>query len=783
MKEQVAKPDKSSKYSIFVDKRDTRNVAKTRKTLLFIALFVTYIVTLICSLVPQYNRDYSFYESSQITWLIIRGLVIIGIISLPGILTSKLFTFYVDSAVNLMTVVLILLSANGGFMPNIAQYVIVVMMVVTLVLLIMWNSMYKKRFEYHFSIGTIFGLVIYVFMQWISAAYTLHILYKQLGSDVTTGSCFLRIIGIMFKRGVTESGINAVPMIHGNMDQYIGCFMWINIIIAVLMGVYCNVSYSKGESKVIESFGYICMNAGKKIAEGIKHLSNGQEMIEDDEPIEEEVSANVEETVEEPVAEEAIEEPVQEEIVEEVAEEQPVEEVVEEVIEEPVQEEVVEEVIEEQVTEEVIEETAEEVVVEAAVEETIEEPIVDEVIEEAVQEETVEETAEEPVVEEAVEETAEEPVVEEAVEETAEEPVVEETVEETTEEPVTEEVTEEIAEQVVEEPTEEPVTEQPEEIKVRDIRTLVYSISTNSANYQALDVGRKIYSVEGIEGYIPYRIVGKEAIVPGGPIADDDNILPIIDSFKEMCINKKLSIVMLNVSDSLSSKLNEYGFKSVRCGSEPRFNLTKLKVRSEQSRAVQKKQIQDKYGVVINEYCYHDQSDADLESKMTALNDNWLDSRNSEKFTVYKRRQRDTLLPVILDFEHDTDRRYFYAQNKQGEIEGFLVFCPVADGKGYSCEAGRKSKDASKNLMELLMHEAFETLKHDGVNWAGMGLFPDDEIIESLSQRQTRWMSFVGRYYKDIFACKNYKTAALKYHPELWEDEYIVICEHHDLTK
>ncbi|MBQ4232047.1 MAG: hypothetical protein II699_02110, partial [Lachnospiraceae bacterium] len=360
MKEQVAKPDKSSKYSIFVDKRDTRNVAKTRKTLLFIALFVTYIVTLICSLVPQYNRDYSFYESSQITWLIIRGLVIIGIISLPGILTSKLFTFYVDSAVNLMTVVLILLSANGGFMPNIAQYVIVVMMVVTLVLLIMWNSMYKKRFEYHFSIGTIFGLVIYVFMQWISAAYTLHILYKQLDSDVTTGSCFLRIIGILFKRGVTESGINAVPMIHGNMDQYIGCFMWINIIIAVLMGIYCNVNYSKGESKVIESFGYICMNVGKKIAEGIKHLSNGQEMIEDDEPIEEEVSANAEETVEEPVAEEAIEEPVQEEVVEEVIEEPVQKEVVEEVIEEPVVEETVEEVVEEQVTEEIVVEAIEE---------------------------------------------------------------------------------------------------------------------------------------------------------------------------------------------------------------------------------------------------------------------------------------------------------------------------------------------------------------------------------------------------------------------------------------
>ncbi len=121
MKEQVAKPDKSSKYSIFVDRRNTRNVPKTRKIVTFLALFATYIVTLICSLVPQYNRDYSFYESSQITWLIIRGLVIIGIISLPGILTSKILTFYVDCAVNLITVTLVLLGANGGFMPNVVS--------------------------------------------------------------------------------------------------------------------------------------------------------------------------------------------------------------------------------------------------------------------------------------------------------------------------------------------------------------------------------------------------------------------------------------------------------------------------------------------------------------------------------------------------------------------------------------------------------------------------------------------------------------------------------------
>ncbi len=684
------------------------------------------------------------------------------------------------------------------------------MMISSLALLIIWNSLYKKRFEYHYSIGTVFGLVIFVFAQWISAAYTLHILYKQLGNDVTMGSSFLRIIGILFNKGVTETGINAVPMIHGNLDHYICIFMWFSIVIALVMGIYCNISFSKGESKIIMGFGYLCMSAGKKIAEGVMHLSKDQELIVDDELEEETLEANVKE---EPRVEEVVEESATEEVAEETTEEvdeEATEEALEEVVEETTEEEI------EEATEEVVEETTEEVVEEAteeAIEETPEEvaeETTEEVVEEAT-EEVVEETTEE-VAEEATEEVAEEAteeVVEEATEEALEE-TTEEVAEEATEEvdeeateeveeevlkelapeevaeEATEEVVEEATEEALEETTEAAVEEQVEEpaaIEVRDIRTLVYDISTNSANYQALDVGRKIYSVEGVEGYIPYKIVGKEAIVPGGPIADDDNLLPIIDNFKKMCIDKKLSIVMLNVSNSLCSKLNDIGFTPVRCGSEPRFNLAKLKVRSEKSRASQKKQIQDKYGVAINEYYYHDRMDSELESKMIALNNNWLDSRNSEKFTVYKRRQRDTLLPAILDFKHDTDRRYFYAMNKQGEVEGFLVFCPVSDGNGYSCEAGRKAKDASKNLMELLMHEAFETLKHDGVNWAGMGLFPDEEIGESLSQRQTRWMSFVTRYYKDIFACKNYKSAALKYHPELWEDSYVVIYEYHDMSK
>jgi lysylphosphatidylglycerol synthetase-like protein (DUF2156 family) len=163
---------------------------------------------------------------------------------------------------------------------------------------------------------------------------------------------------------------------------------------------------------------------------------------------------------------------------------------------------------------------------------------------------------------------------------------------------------------------------------------------------------------------------------------------------------------------------------------------------------------------------------------MIALNDDWLDSRNGENFTIYKRRQRDAFLPQTLDFDAEDGRRYYYAVNEKRELAAYIVFCPVAAQNGYSCEAGRKRSGQIKNLMELIMHEAFAALKAEGANWASMGLMPDHLDKEQLNTRQQRWQDFVYRYYESIYACKDYSTAIPKYKPTAWEDMYIVTREY-----
>ena len=297
----------------------------------------------------------------------------------------------------------------------------------------------------------------------------------------------------------------------------------------------------------------------------------------------------------------------------------------------------------------------------------------------------------------------------------------------------------------------------------------------------ALDPGGHIFEGTAREGYIPYRIIGKEAVISGGPICKDSNAASLFAEFEDFCYRKKISMTFVNVSKEQAELLMPYGVERIHCGAEPRFTLENYKLRTDAQKSRQREQIRKKYGVVIQEYRYYEHRDPELEYQMSALNDDWLDSRNGENFTIYKRRQRDAFLPQALSFENEKQRRYYYACNEKKELVGLIGFCPVRSQNGYSCEIGRKREGQIKNLMELIMHEAFASLKEEGAKWASMGLMPESDIEGSV--RQKRWLSFIYRYYESIYACRDIKQAYPKYKPTSWEEMYIVTREYQEIKK
>ena len=788
-----------------------------------IAVFLVCVQAVLLIFVSTHKvigMDDSFYRVSGASFLLLRLMAVLLLLLLPFLMTFQQWAHHTVLVIEVLLTVVVLLGANGGFPATKSQWAVILCGMSALLLLLIKQKVFDAVPYYRFSMGTIVGTCLFLLTQWGNAALTLHLLYEQMGHRVTCAKCLLRVIGMMGPGGryVSEHGINAVPMLEGQITVYMIVFLWGVLLAALLTCGYLYFVCPSGKSEFFELVGFAVVTVvslltgwSKKRKEEEALTAAGEETeaeaetesTEDEQPeaeaqegtVESE-SAEVSETQED-IAEEATEpeEQIEEVELEVTAESKPEETAETEPEVTETQEDIAEEAAEpEETTEESEPEAAEET------ETTEDEQPETEVEEEAVESESaevesennepeeIEESTENESVEEKDESTEselveEEPEVSETQEDIAEEATepeeqIEEVELEVTAESKPEETTE--AEPEAQEQTVESEPEPEPEIR-QGLAACVADYAKNFASYMALDPGGHIFEGTAREGYIPYRIIGKEAVISGGPICKDSNAASLFAEFEDFCYRKKISMTFVNVSKEQAELLMPYGVERIHCGAEPRFTLENYKLRTDAQKSRQREQIRKKYGVVIQEYRYYEQRDPELEYQMSALNDDWLDSRNGENFTIYKRRQRDAFLPQALSFENEKQRRYYYACNEKEELVGLIGFCPVRSQNGYSCEIGRKREGQIKNLMELIMHEAFASLKEEGAKWASMGLMPESDIEGSV--RQKRWLSFIYRYYESIYACRDIKQAYPKYKPTSWEEMYIVTREYQEIKK
>lgn len=734
-----------------------------------VAVFFVCIQTLLTifeSLFPVYHMDFRYYVMSGSTWMLLRSGSLLLLVLLPYIASFQKWAFYSMISLELGSILLVLLGTNGGFAATGGQWALVLFMVAPVLLLIARQKAFTYRLHYHFSIGSVLGGIFFVLLQWSNASYSMYILYRQMGESVSIGRCYLRVIGLLLPNGqyVTQHGLSAVPMIEGRFRQMLAWFMIISIVVTVVLTIYTYFVFEHGESDFLQTIGYVVsmlflavghffQGRKKKLPESDGDMqSDGESVLEI--PELQADQAAVEQLLAGDVQDNELVEEGEEQAEETVEEKEEKEEQAEESIEEAEPEEIVEKVN----AEEFVEEN----------EEQAQEPVEED---KEQTEETVKETEEE--VEETVKEAGEEAEAEETIESEEDVENVQEPIEEIVEEAEGEVHTQ--AEEIIE--NEEAVREP------RGLTGCVADFAHNFASYMALDTGGKVFEGTKVEGYIPYRVIGKEAVISGGPICAPEDMQQLLSEYEEFCFDKKISMTFVNVSREQAEAMEQWRYSKVHCGAEPRFILKQYKLRSPAAVQNQREKIRQKYGVMIYEYRYYEERNPELEMQLSALNDDWLDSRNGENFTIYKRRQRDAFLPQTLSFDNENKRRYYYAVNEKNEIAGFIVFCPVISQNGYSCEAGRKRPGQIKNLMELIMHEAFAALKEEGANWASMGLIPDSHEKGELTVRQQRWQDFIYRYYESIYACKDYKEAMPKYKPTTWENMYIVTREYQDMKK
>lgn len=295
-------------------------------------------------------------------------------------------------------------------------------------------------------------------------------------------------------------------------------------------------------------------------------------------------------------------------------------------------------------------------------------------------------------------------------------------------------------------------------------RTLLNLYSQNPCSYLTLEDDKILYFGKQVDGVIPYGIVGDTVVVNGDPVCKDEDFPKLLDEFKEFCLKSAHKLFILSITDHFLGEYKRQGFGTVKCGEEARFKLSDYEISGKKG-AKMRMNINHakKAGIIVREYKILEKKDRALEAEFNRITDEWLQGKKSSmlKFTM-----------GTLGLDNPMDRRYFYAVDESGRMAAYIVFVPFLGKNGYMADMTRHGNKAPGGVMELIMYEAFQVFKEEGVEYASLGVAPLAGLKEENAGFMEKLLEFVYEHLNQCYGFKDLYRAKEKYSPTVWEPSY-----------
>ena len=295
-------------------------------------------------------------------------------------------------------------------------------------------------------------------------------------------------------------------------------------------------------------------------------------------------------------------------------------------------------------------------------------------------------------------------------------------------------------------------------------RTLVNLYSQNPSAYLTLEDDKLLYFGHKVDGVIPYGVVGSTIVINGDPICADSDFPVLLAEFKEFCQRSAHNLFFISVTDHFLEEYKKQGFGWVKNGEEARFHLADYEISGKKG-AKMRMNINHakKAGIDVYEYKILEKRNAALEVEFNRITDEWLEGKKSSmlKFTM-----------GTLGLDDPMDRRYFYAVDESGSMVAYIVFVPFLGKNGYMADMTRHGKKAPGGVMELIMYEAFQVFKEEGVEYASLGVAPLAGLKEENASLMEKLLEFVYEHLNQCYGFKDLYRAKEKYSPTVWEPSY-----------
>jgi len=299
------------------------------------------------------------------------------------------------------------------------------------------------------------------------------------------------------------------------------------------------------------------------------------------------------------------------------------------------------------------------------------------------------------------------------------------------------------------------------------VLSLLRKYAVNSLSYLALEKDKSWYFSTKVEGVAAYAMSGRDMVICGDPICAEKELGVFLSELRAYTKKNHCRLIFLFTIEEHRNIYEEKGFGSYKSGEEAVFELASYTMSGGKAAKVRASFHQARNdGLTVHEYKPSEVRNEKTEAEFMEITNAWLDGKHTSllKFAL-----------GTVGFDFPDDKRYFYARDKDGIIQGFMVFNPYLCKDGYIVDIMRRRPGCTHGVMELIFHDAYETMKAEGVKYGSLGVAP---LVHTNEGDRKSFFEWLERYnyekMNQIYGFKPLYTAKAKYAPTEWKSVYIV---------
>ena len=298
---------------------------------------------------------------------------------------------------------------------------------------------------------------------------------------------------------------------------------------------------------------------------------------------------------------------------------------------------------------------------------------------------------------------------------------------------------------------------------------LIRKYGYNSACYLSLELDKRWYFSREVEGVAGYAISGDVMVLCGDPICAEESLAQFLQELRTFADRNNYKLVVLFAMEKFLPIYREMGFGALKCGEEAAFDLMEYNLKGGRVAKIRAAiNHARKAGLTVHEYDPRKKKDPAVEHGFQRVTDSWMREKHTSplKFALGG-----------VGFDYPNDKRYFYALDAEGEMQGFVVMLPYRNGKGYMADVTRRRPGGPYGVMEILFYDTYMQLRDEGARFGSLGVSPLSGVNTESAGDKTFMTSILHYIYEDmncIYGFKPLHHAKAKFAPTAWEPVYLV---------